>query len=89
MAPKGKKAEEAAAKGGKAKRAKEAPAEEPEEVDYATSGPDVAKHKRISNYIYWFVLFAFLTVIVVHVFMGVSGGASGKHGTKPTNDKGR
>ena len=75
-APKGKKSGDA----GK-KRAKEAPAEEPEEVDYATSGPDIAQHKKISNYVFGFTLFTLLAVIGVLVFLSMRGKASGKHAT--------
>ena len=83
--PKAKEAAPAAKgkKGGEApkKRAKEAPAEEPEEVDYATSGPDIAQHKKISNYVFGFTLVALLGVIGALVFLAMRGKASGKHAT--------
>jgi hypothetical protein len=74
---------------GKPKRAKEAPEEEPEEVDYSTSGPDIEQHKKYSNYIFGATLFTLLTVIAVLVFMGLRNKlGSGKHATTLGTAKG-
>ena len=72
-------------KGGK----KRAPSEtDEEELDYSKLGPDVAQHKKISNGVFGFVLFAILGAIVVLVFMDLKKAASGKHSTQLGTAKG-
>lgn len=45
--------------------AEEAEEEEVEELDYSKLGPDIAQHKKVSNYVFGFTLFAILGAIIV------------------------
>ena len=73
---------------GKGKKAPSEAEEEPEELDYSKLGPDVEQHKKVSNYVFGFVLFCILGAIVVLVFMDLKKAASGKHSTQLGTAKG-
>jgi len=62
--------------------------EEVEELDYSKLGPDIAQHKKVSNYVFGFTLFAILGAIIVLVFRDLKKAASGKHSTQLGTAKG-
>ncbi len=74
----------------KKKKAAPEPEPEPEEVDYSTSGPDIAFHKKVSNALFCVALLGILGLVGTLVFLDLRKKlASGKHGTTLGTAKGR
>ena len=69
---------------------KKAPATDavPEEVDYSTSGPDLAFHRKVSNACFCFAILGLLGMLGTLVFLDLRKAASGQHASSLGTAKG-